>query len=102
MITPISDHVLIKEIESNDEVKTKSGIYLATESKQSRHKEGEVLAVGPGQFIEFRKIENLHLAIYKPMELKTGDKVIFSFGEKYVIDGEEYYILKESDILAKF
>lgn len=89
-LKPLSDHVIIRPMESEE--RTKSGIVLPDTAKE-KPMEGEIIAVGPGRYEEGKKI---------PMELKVGDKVIFSEfgGQKFKMEGEEYLILRESDILA--
>jgi len=76
------------------EEKTKSGLYVPDTAKE-KPQEGEVLAVGPGAMND--KGERL------PMTLVTGDRVIFSkyAGTEIKLDGEEYLIMSERDILAK-
>ncbi|MDI3280577.1 MAG: co-chaperone GroES [Bacillota bacterium] len=91
MIKPLADRVVVKAVQ--EEEKTKGGIVLPDTAKE-RPQEGEVVAVGPGKLLE-----NGQRAA---MEVKVGDKVIFSKygGTEVKIDGEEYLILRESDILA--
>lgn len=90
MIKPLADRVLIQMIESEET--TKSGIILSSGSKE-KPQIAEVLAVGEGQIIDGKKEE---------MYLKKGDKVIVSkySGTEVKYEGEEYIILKQSDILA--
>lgn len=78
---------------STEEERTKGGIVLPDTAKE-RPQEGEVVAVGPGKLLE-----NGQRA---PMDVKPGDKVIFAKygGTEIKIDGEEYMILRQSDILA--
>lgn len=89
-LQPLGDHVIVKPLESEE--KTKSGIVLPDTAKE-KPMEGEVIAVGPGRYEEGKKI---------PMEVKVGDKVIYSEfgGQKFKLEAEEYLILRESDILA--
>lgn len=91
MIKPLADRVVVKVVQ--EEEKTKGGIVLPDTAKE-RPQEGEVVAVGPGKLLE-----NGQRA---PLEVKVGDRVIFSKygGTEVKIDGEEYLILRESDILA--
>lgn len=75
------------------EEKTKGGIVLPDTAKD-KPQEGEVIAVGPGKVLDNgKKLEP---------EVKVGDRIIFSkySGTEIKIDGEEYLILRESDILA--
>lgn len=89
-IKPLGDRVVIKSIESQET--TKSGIVLPGTAKE-KPMQGEVLAVGSGELVEGKKV---------PLELKVGDKVIYSkyAGTEVKIDDEEYLILRQSDVLA--
>ena len=89
-LKPLADRVVIKQLEAEE--KTKSGIVLPTQSKE-KPQEAEVVAVGPGATVDGKVV---------PMEVKVGDKVIYSkyAGTEVKIDGVEYIIVKESDILA--
>ncbi|MGE5485586.1 MAG: co-chaperone GroES [Ignavibacteriales bacterium] len=91
MIKPLADRVVVKAI--TQEEKTKGGIVLPDTAKE-KPIEGEVIAVGPGRVLD----NGTKLA----PEVKAGDRVIFSkySGTEVKIDGEEYLILRESDILA--
>lgn len=90
MIKPLADRVLIKMIEGEET--TKSGIILSSGAKE-KPQIAEVLAVGEGQVIDGKKEE---------MYIKVGDKVIVSkySGTEVKYEGEDYIILKQSDILA--
>lgn len=90
MIKPLADRVLIKMIEGEET--TKSGIILSSGAKE-KPQIAEVLAVGEGQIIDGKKEE-----IY----IKVGDKVIVSkySGTEVKYEGEDYIIIKQSDILA--
>lgn len=85
-IIPLADRVVIKTVEAEET--TKSGIIL-TGSAKEKPQIAEVIAVGPG--LKDNK-----------MQVKVGDKVITSkfSGTEVKIDGEEYIIVKENDILA--
>ncbi|WP_298842822.1 co-chaperone GroES [Clostridium sp.] len=89
-IRPLSDRVLIKRLEAEET--TKSGIVLAGASKE-KPQEAEVIAVGPGKTEDGKLIK---------MEVKTGDKVLFSkySGNEIKYDGIEYIILKQEELLA--
>ncbi len=91
-IDPLADRVVIKPL-PKEEV-TKSGIILPDTAKE-KPQEGEVVAVGPGRTTE----EGKKIA----MDVKVGNKVIYAryAGTEIKLDGEEYIILRESDILAK-
>ncbi|MDR1467633.1 MAG: co-chaperone GroES [Oscillospiraceae bacterium] len=89
-IKPLTDRVLIKLEEP--ETATKSGILLASSAKE-KPQVASVLAVGPGGEVEGKKVV---------MHVKPGDKVIASkySGTDIKLEGEEYTIVKQSDILA--
>jgi chaperonin GroES len=91
-IQPLSDRMVVKVAEVKEE-KTKSGLYVPDTAKE-KPQEGEVLAVGPGA----RNEDGERIA----MDVKVGDKVIFSkyAGTEIKVDGDEYLVLSERDILA--
>lgn len=90
---PLGDRVVIKPVDA-EEV-TKSGLVLPDTAKE-KPQEGEVVAVGPGRVSD----DGTRIK----MEIKKGDKVVYSkyAGTEYEEDGEDYLIVRESDILAKF
>ncbi len=91
-LQPLADRLVVKP--SQKEEMTKGGIYLPDTAKE-KPQEGEVVAVGPGKMTdEGKRI---------PMDLKVGDKVIYSKygGSEIKVDDVEMIILRESDILAK-
>lgn len=90
-IKPLADRVVIKMLEAEDT--TKSGIILAGTAKE-KPQIAEVMAVGPGGVVDGKEVV---------MELAVGDKVIMSkyAGTEVKLDGEEYMILRQSDVLAK-
>jgi|SRR3989344_6091889 len=91
-IKPLQDRVLIREHSDDKEKKTSSGIIIpASANSDKEGKRGEVVAVGPG-VIDDGKL--------KSVSVKVGDKVLFQWGDKVGIDGEEYYLVRESEILA--
>jgi len=89
-IKPLGDRVVIKRLEAEET--TKSGIVLPGSAKE-RPQEAEVVAVGPGGLVDGKEVK---------MEVKVGDKVLFSkyAGTEVKIDGVEYTILRQNDILA--
>ena len=89
-IRPLADRVVIKKLEAEE--KTASGIVLPGTAKEQPHM-AEVIEVGPGGIVDGKEIT---------MELKVGDKVIFQkyAGTEVKIEGNEYTILRQSDILA--
>ena len=88
---PLHDRVLIKVLNSDE--KTKGGIIIPDTAKE-KPQEGEVVAVGPGGKTEDGKIIK--------MDVKVGDRVLFGkwSGTEVKIDGKEYSIMKESDIMG--
>ena len=90
-IKPLGDRVVIKMLESEET--TKGGIILAGSAKE-KPQMAEVIAVGPGA-VEDGKVV--------PMEVAVGDKVLMSkyAGTEVKVDGKEYIILSQKDILAK-
>ncbi|AFM21080.1 MAG TPA: co-chaperone GroES [Acetomicrobium flavidum] len=90
-LKPLGDRVVIKVL--NQEEKTKGGIVLPDTAKE-KPQEGEVVAVGSGRVLENGQ--------RLPLEVKVGEKVIFSkyAGTEVKVDDEEYLILSERDILA--
>lgn len=89
-IKPLGDRVVIKALEREE--RTKSGIVLPDTAKE-KPQQGKVLAVGTGRYENGTKVA---------LEVKEGDTVIFSkyAGTEIKIDGEEYLILAERDVLA--
>jgi chaperonin GroES len=88
---PLHDRVLIESLESEE--KTAGGIIIPDTAKE-KPQEGKVIAVGPGNKTEDGKII--------PMDVKVGDRVLFGkwSGTEVKIDGKEYSIMKESDIMG--
>lgn len=89
-IKPLADRVVLKLVEADET--TKSGIILAGSAKE-KPQVAEVVAVGPGGNVEGKEIT---------MYVKTGDKVLTSkySGTEVKLDGQEYTIVRQSDILA--
>lgn len=92
-LKPLADRVVVKKLDAEE--KTAGGIVLPDTAKE-KPQQGEVLAVGPGRLDE--------KGARQPMELKVGDKVLFAkySGTEVKIDGVEYLIMAERDILAVF
>lgn len=90
-IQPLGDRVVIKAL--SREAVTKSGIVLPDTAKE-KPQEGEILAVGPGKVLDNGK--------RVAPEVKTGQRVLFAkyAGTEVKMDGEEYLILRESDIFG--
>ena len=91
-IKPLSDHILIEPIK--EEEKTKAGILLPETVEKDRPEQGSVIAVGPGKKTSKGEII--------PLEVKVGDRVLFSkYGPSEIkVEDKEYLIAKEEDILA--
>ena len=89
-IKPLADRVVIKSVEAEET--TKSGIILAGAAKE-KPQIAEVVAVGPGGLVDGKEVT---------MFVKVGDKVITGkySGTEVKIDGEEYTIVRQNDILA--
>lgn len=91
-IRPLHDNIIVKQYE--EEKITKSGIIIPETSKGEKKEQGKIVAVGKGRINDKGDIN--------PLEVKVGDKIIFN---KYSpseinIDGEEYLVMKENDVLA--
>jgi chaperonin GroES len=91
LVKPLSDRVVVKKLEAEE--RTAGGIVLPDTAREKPQK-GEVLAVGPGKFDD--------KGTRQPMEVKEGDKVLFAkySGTEFKIEGIEYLIIPEHDILA--
>ncbi len=89
-LKPLADRVVIKMVETEE--KTKSGIIL-TGSAKEKPQVAEIIAVGPGGLVDGKDVV---------MYVKPGDKVITSkyAGTEVKLDGEEYSIVRQNDILA--
>jgi chaperonin GroES len=90
-IRPLSDRLVVKR--TQEEEKTKGGIIIPDTAKE-KPLEGLVVAVGSGTILKNGKVV--------PMDVKAGDKVLFGkySGTDIKIDGEEYLILREDEVLA--
>lgn len=91
-LKPLGDRVVVKPLTS-EEV-TKSGILLPDTVEKEKKEEGEVVAVGPGRINDQGQRNT--------PEVKVGDRVLFGkyAGEDVEVDGTEYKVLKEEDVLA--
>lgn len=89
-LVPLGDRVVLKQLEAEET--TKSGIVLPGQA-QEKPQQAEVIAVGPGGMVDGNEVK---------MEVKVGDKVIYSkyAGTEVKMDGQEYIIVKQNDILA--
>ena len=91
-VKPLGDRVLIEPIAETE--RTKSGIYLPDTASKERPEQGKVIAVGEGRMLDTGKVA--------PMRVKVGQKVLFTkYGPNEIkVEGKEYLIAKEEDILA--
>ncbi|HHL72348.1 MAG TPA: co-chaperone GroES [Bacteroidetes bacterium] len=90
-IKPLADRVVVKPIEAQE---VKQGSIIIPDTAKEKPMQGEIVAIGPGKVSESgSKID---------MEVKKGDKVLYGkySGTEVTIDGEDYLIMRESDILA--
>ena len=88
---PLHDRVVVRRVESD--ARTPGGIIIPDTAKE-KPQEGEVIAVGPGARDETGRMQ--------PLDVRVGDRILFSkwSGTEVRIAGEEYLIMKESDILG--
>lgn len=93
-VKPLGDRVLVKRLDASEE-KSPAGIIIPDTAQKEKSKIGHVVAVGPGRYGEEGDLI--------PMTVKVGAKVVFNAGwdnEVDLNDDEEYFLVKESDILA--
>ena len=92
-LSPLGDRIVVKPSEKEGEKRLASGIIIPETVDKEKPAQGEVVAVGPGKFEDGKRV---------PMQVKVGDTVIFSkYGyDEVKVEGQEYYILSESSILA--
>ena len=90
-LRPLQDRILVKRVE--EETTTKGGIIIPDTAKE-KPAEGKVVAVGNGKLGDDGK--------RVPLEIKTGDRILFGkySGTEVKIDGEEYLIMREDDVLG--
>src|SRR5437879_7874461 len=88
---PLHDRILIRRIEAEE--KTAGGIIIPDTAKE-KPQEGEIVAVGPGARDESGKLV--------PLDVKAGDRILFGkwSGTEVKIDGQDYLIMKESDVMG--
>jgi len=91
-INPLFDYILVRP--KTVEEKTKSGIYLPKTAKNQKPEEGTVIAVGPGGKTKTGEVI--------PIEVKIGNNILFTkYGPTDIeIDGKDYLLVKEEDVLA--
>jgi chaperonin GroES len=92
-LKPLGDRVVVEPSEKEGEKKLASGIIIPETVDKEKPAQGTVVAVGPGKFEDGK---------LSPMQVKVGDLVLFSkYGyDEVKIEGQEYYILSESNILG--
>ncbi len=92
-LVPLSDRIVVKPAEKAGEKTLASGIIIPETVDKEKPMQGEVVAVGPGKYDDGKHI---------PMQVKAGDTVLFGkYGyDEVKIDGQEYYILAESNVLG--
>jgi chaperonin GroES len=91
-VRPLMDRVLIEEDTDSKEKKTSSGIIIpVTVNEDKGSKKGKIVAAGAGRVEDGKMI---------PLSVKVGDTVLFQWGDKIKIGDEEYFIVRESEILA--
>jgi chaperonin GroES len=90
-IRPLQDRIIVKRLE--EEEKTKGGIIIPDAAKE-KPMQGEVVAAGKGKVGEDGKVN--------PLDVKVGDKILFGkyAGTEVKLDGEEYLIMREDDVLG--
>jgi chaperonin GroES len=90
-IRPLHDRVIVKRLE--EERKTASGIVIP-DTAAEKPDTGEIIAVGTGKVLEDGKV--------RPLEVKTGDKVLFGkySGQTVKVDGVEYLVMREEDLMG--
>ena len=90
-LKPLGDRIVIRQLEAQE--KTKSGLVLPDSAKE-KPQEGKVIAVGTGRLLEDGTV--------KALEVKNGDRILYGkySGTEVSIEGEDYLILKEEDVLA--
>ena len=90
-IKPLADRVLVKRLDEEEEQKV-GGIIIPDTAKE-KPQEAEVMAVGPGSLDDGKRV---------PLEVKPGDKVLIGkySGTEVKIEGEEYLIIREDELLA--
>ena len=89
-VTPLADRVVVKPLEESEQMR--GGLYIPDTAKE-KPQQGEIVAVGPGRYEKDKRV---------PMDVKVGDKILYGkySGTEVTLDGDQYLILKESDVLA--
>ena len=91
-ITPLHDRVLVRRLEEKE---TAQGGIIIPDTAKEKPQEAEVVAAGAGKTEKGRRV---------PLDVQVGDRILFGkyTGSEIKIDGHEYLILREEEILAKF
>ena len=89
-LAPLGDRVVLKQLEAEE---TTTGIVLPGNA-QEKPQQAEIIAVGPGGIVDGKEVE---------MQVAVGDKVIYSkyAGTEVKLDGEEFIVVRQNDIVAK-
>ena len=89
-VEPLADRVVVRPMEEVESMR--GGLYIPDTAKE-KPQVGEIVAAGPGRYEKDKRV---------PMEVKVGDKVLYGkySGTEVTLDGEQYLILRESDVLA--
>jgi chaperonin GroES len=92
-IRPLYDRIVVKRIEQQQDEKTASGLIIPDSAKE-KPQEGEVVAVGKGKRLEDGKVVAL--------DVQVGDRILFGkySGSEIKIDGQEYLIMREDEVLG--
>ena len=90
-LRPLGDRIVVKQVEAQE--KTKSGLVLPDTAKE-KPQEAKVIAVGTGRLLDDGSV--------KPLEVKNGDRVLYGrySGTEVSLEGVDYLILREEDVLA--
>jgi chaperonin GroES len=93
-LKPLHDNIIVKPV--TEDKLTKSGLVLPDTVDKEKPEKGEIIAVGPGKLLEN--------GTRAPLSVKIGDKVVFKkySPDEVKIDGQEYLVIGESDIIAVF
>ena len=93
-LKPMQDRLVIKP--ADEEQKTAGGIIVPDTATKEKHMQGEIIAVHPGKLVEDGK--------RLPMDVEVGDNIMYSkySGTEFKLDGEEYLIIEQGDILGIF
>ena len=90
-LKPLGDRIVVKQLEAQE--KTKSGIIVPDTAKE-KPQEAKVVAIGPGKLLEDGTVKSL--------EVRNGDRILYGkySGTEVTIEGNDYLILREEDVLA--